>query len=627
MVNDFIHDKFNIIAKSIDSGIFVNVEDEIIELKDVSNGLGNALKIAVCAFLNTNGGYIICGIREHENKEYRVTGFDKKKEDELIEFRTKMFKSDNEYFPDLSDYFDFEYHDFRGKHLAIIHVRPVSEDLKYLTYNGKAYERVLSQKKEISKAKILSHDEYKQELEYSKELSIVKDASIDELDIDKIRKYIFRINEKGRKNETDKRDLEEAKPFLIRRNCLKDGQVTLLGLLLFGKEPSIFLENKAEVDCFFGDDSSIGQDKQDFQDDVLNLMTDTFRFIWGHIKVGRSAKDGGRREPEYPEDLIRESINNALAHRDYTINKFITIRVRPNEYLEIKNPGSFKAKMIISDKSDEGEIRRIIPGIPETKNPKLASILKAFDKIESQGIGMATLVGYCLNNAIDVPYYELGITAQTISLIIPSGKLVDEEIDFWFKSFEKYITNKLDSILNEEHIKVLAYFYKSEKLNLKGRYTILLSKSNNHFDVIYALLKAGLIIEHSCSREDASVYILDRELLRTEFSKELQDIFRKINKPKDTLIGIEYRSLDTIQRRVLNIIYRNSCYNQQAVKPSQITPEVYLTEYGKTINPKTYESLGRRVRKICEYYLNIRFLEKDKITKGYKIAINTEGVI
>lgn len=625
MVNDFIHDKFIIIARSIDTGVFVNVEDEIVELKDVSNGLGNALKIAVCAFLNTNGGYIICGIREHENKEYRVTGFDKRKEDELIEFRTKVFKSDNEYFPDLSDYFDFEYHDFRGKHVAIIHVRPVSEDLKYLTYNGKAYERVLTQKKEISKAKILLHDEYKQELEYSKELSIVKDASIEELDIDKIRRYIFRINEKGRKNETDKRDLEEAKPFLIRRNCLKDGQVTLLGLLLFGKEPAIFLENRAEVDCFFGDDSSIGQDKQDFQDDVLNLMTDTFRFIWGHIKVGRSAKEGGRSEPEYPEDLIRESINNALAHRDYTINKFITIRVRPNEYLEIKNPGAFKAKMLISDISDDIEIRRIIPGIPETKNPKLASILKAFDKIESQGIGMATLVGYCLNNAIDVPYYELGITAQTISLIIPSGKLIDDEIDFWFKSFEKYISNKLDGILSEEHQKVLAYFYKSEKLNLKGYYTILLSKSNNHFNVIYALLKTGLIIKHSSSRDDAPVYILDRELLKTEFGKELQDVFAKNSKPQGASIEMDYQALDTVQRRILNIIYRNSRYNQQSVKPSQITPEVYLVEYGKKINPKTYESLGRRVRKVCEYFLNIGILEKETTTKGYKIASNTEG--
>ena len=68
-----------------------------------------------------------------------------------------------------------------------------------------------------------------------------------------------------------------------------------------------------------------------------------------------------------------------------------------------------------------------------------------------------------------------------------------------------------------------------------------------------------------------------------------------------------------------DVSLRKLAVEQEAMKPTQITPEVYLTEHGKTINPKTYESLGRRVRKICEKYWQDGLLIKDDKTKGYRI--------
>jgi predicted HTH transcriptional regulator len=618
MINDFLHDKLIQIGNSMDTGKFVNVEDELLELKDVSSGLGTSLKQSVCAFLNTNGGYLICGIREHDNKEYRVTGFDKNKENELIDLQTKVFKTEEGIFLDLSEHIALSYHDFRGKHLAIIHIRPVSEDVKYLTYFGKAYERVLTQDREISKTKILEHQEYKQELEYSKELSIVEGATIEELDFEKIKEYIARINERGLRTETLKKTLEEAKPFLIRRNCLKDDQVTTLGLLLFGKDPEYYLGNRTEVDCFLTNETGIAEDKKDFQSDVLTLMTESFRFIWKYIKVARTTKNGGSSEPEYPENLIRESINNALAHRDYTIDQFTTIRVRPNLHLQIKNPGSFKSKMLIVDKGQDVQVLRIIPGIPESKNPKLAAILKTYDRVENQGIGMSTLVGVCLNNTIDVPYYEIEPLSHTLSLFIPSGRLLDKKIEYWLKSFDNYLSEKLEGNYKEEHKRVLAYFYKSEKLNKAGKYTVLLSKSNNHFEVIDALLEANLIYKHPASKEEAPVYVLERDLMHDNFNGVLSELLQSHFQAKNTE-GVVFSQLDAIEKQVLNIIYRNSRFNRQAIKPSDITPEVYLLEYGESINPKTYQSLGRKVRNICKNYFEIGFLEQNSTSKGYQI--------
>jgi hypothetical protein len=336
-------------------------------------------------------------------------------------------------------------------------------------------------------------------------------------------------------------------------------------------------------------------------------MDDAFSFVWGHIKVGRSYVGGGRSEPEFPERLVREVVNNAFAHRDYVANKFVTIKINPGESLAIKNPGTFKQKMLITDTSTKDEVRRIISGVPETKNPKLANVLKAFDKIESQGIGMATLVSVCLENQIDVPYYDLSIP-DTISLVIPSGKLMDDETQRWINSFYGYFSRRLDGKITREHELVLAYLLKSERLNQRRLYTILLSPSNNHFDVLLDLKRSGLILEHpSASSEQTPVYVLDKELTLIDFTKQIE---------KQT--GKSLTGLDDTHKRVLNIVDRYNHYNNQSIKANVITPELYAQLHGKEIEPTTYESLGRKVRKICGELLKADILAK-KSDKSYEI--------
>ena len=599
------------IETTLSSGQFQDNEDPFVELKDLSSGNEwTSLKETVCAFLNTNGGYVICGIRER-NKQYSFPGFDRNNEGRIIELRSKFFKNDNDVLPDLSDNIEFDYRNVLGKTLAVINVRPLSEDLKYLKFDGVYYERVLTQDKVIPQTKIIQHREYKSELEYSKEINPVANARLDDLDIQKINQFIIKVNATGRK-ETVKKDLHDAADFLRRRYCINaEGAVTVLGLLLFGKEPFQYLEYRAEVDCYFETGNDIGRDKRIYQDDVINLMNDAFSFVWGHIKVGRSYIGGGRSEPEFPEKLVREVVNNAFAHRDYVANKFITIKINPGEGIEIKNPGSFKQKMLITDTSTKSEIRRIISGVPETKNPKLANVLKAFDKIESQGIGMATLVSVCLENQIDVPYYDLSVP-DTISLVIASGKLMDDETQRWINSFYGYLSERLEGKMTQEHELVLAYLLKSERLNQKRLYTILLSPSNNHFDVLSDLKQSGLVIEHpAASSEKTPVYILDKELTLVDFSKQIE---------KQT--GKSLTGLDDAQKKVLNIVYRYNHYNHQSIKPNVITPELYAQLHGNEIEPTTYESLGRKVRKICGDLLKADMLSK-KDDKSYEIKKGT----
>src|SRR6202042_1365872 len=101
---------------------------------------------------------------------------------------------------------------------------------------------------------------------------------------------------------------------------------------------------------------------------------------------------------------------------------------------------------------------------------------------------------------------------------------------------------------------LLAYFYKSELLNRKRLYTILLNESNNHFDVIDQLRGAGIIYEHPLSDKYAPVYILDRELMKIDFTAELMQ-----------LIGTEFKNFNKTEKQVLNLLYRYSKYNEEPV--------------------------------------------------------------
>ncbi len=596
MKSEFITETLATIQQSIQSDVFIDVEKSKVELKDLSTtGDWKSLNETICAFLNTEGGIVICGIRE-KNKKYINSGFNRDNESKLIDLQSVFFKDDNDVLVDVSDNILFDYENFMTGEIVIIAVYPLSDDEKYVKYNNEYYERKLTQDRKIAPAKIQQQKEYKIEIEYAKELAKVTDATIEDLSLDKINYYINLLNKEIR-NETLKASHEQAKSFLSKQHFIKEKEVTTLGMLVCGDDPFHFLGSRVEVNCYYDTSVDIGKDKKIFRNDVINLMEDTFRYIWGHIKINRTIREGGKSEPEYPEKLIRETINNALAHRDYTIDNFVTVTIEPNQFIEIKNPGSFKEKIKLIHTDTEVAIRILIPGIPESKNPKLASVLKVFDKIESQGRGMASLVNSALDNEIDLPTYE--IKDGMIGLKISTGKLVDESIETWLDGFKSYIITKLKSELTFEHKAVLAYFYKSELVNRQRLFSILLTESNNHFIVIDALKKAKLLVEHSASSEENPIYVLDRVLIKTDFTNEFI-----------ALLGTEFIHYDDAAKQVLNLTYLFTKYNNKSLKAAEITPEVYRRLHGKEIIGKTYETLGRKVRNICNRFEKLGVLNK-----------------
>lgn len=531
------------------------VETDRFELKDLSQGSEwKELYKTICAFLNTKGGIIVVGIKEDtKNKKFKFTGFqhNSSTEDKIKDI-SKKFKNDDGKEIDLSEFIRpelIEIQPFMSGKVCLIFVEKLPEDRKFVFFENEAYERKITGDHKISKDKIKLQIELREELRRAIELEKVPDTSIENLDVDRLNEFILLLNN-DKKVESIKADIESARSFLTRKKMVRDNQPTLLGLLVCGQNLFDIVGGKCEFDAYFESGNSLANDQKVYKDNVIPLMESAWNFTVSKIATGVSVAKGGTPLYEYPQEIIRETINNALAHRDYKSDRFSILRVKNNEYIEIRNPGKFRREQLFY--SDEPiKIRRIIP-IPKAQNPNLADILKIYKRWEGRGIGMASLTNFALDNLIDVPYYRL-YNDNEIGLYIPKGKVLDESTVLWLNSFEKYILNKTGGIeLTDEQKTVLGYFYKSELLNELERFTINLTPDNNHFEVIKDLLKYKLIYKLPQSTLELSVYQVEPILMKDNFNQELIGIY-----------GDSYKLLSNSYKEVLQAIYQHNEYGKE----------------------------------------------------------------
>jgi ATP-dependent DNA helicase RecG len=599
------------IESCIKKDIFKQLEHDKLELKDNSYNASNWKEIykTACAFLNSGGVIIIIGIHENDKeKKYNITGYDKLSENKTKEI-VKIFTDELKNQVDLGEYFSgFEIHKLLDKEVLAIYIEEVPEDKKYIYFEGFAYERQITGNHKISSKKILAQAEYKQEISTAKELQPVINTTLNDLDVNKLNEYIHLLN-KEINIESIKPDINNAKSFLERKGFItKSLQPTILGVLVCSKNIEDLLGSRSQIDCYVNTGVEIADNKKILKDNILPLMERGNNFVFQNIQIGVGIESGGKSIPEYPKRLIRESINNSLAHRDYGIFKFPNINIVPNKHIEIRNPGRFKEQLIIKDIDNQIPVRRIIPGNSKPNNPRLAEILKVFDKWEGKGLGMSTLTNECLDNNIDLPYYKFH-SPEELSLYIRKGRLLDEKMESLINAYAGYIEQKLNgqSITLEQKL-VLSYFYKSELENKNDRYTILLTKDNNHLEAINSLEDSGLISKHPVSSDLNSVYIIDRNLFKKDFILELRKLF-----------GADFDALSKDCRDVLTTIYEFNKFSKKKYPNANIIGDSLWIKAGNTNVLSGYEGFKRSIRNLVNQMTKRKMILKVDNKSFYQI--------
>jgi ATP-dependent DNA helicase RecG len=599
----------NQLADLIQQGRFKELETEGLEIKPVP-AEGSEWKErhkSVNAFLNTRGGIMILGVKEEGTgvaRRYVISEWKDHAEPNLKEL-PRLFTDRKGVKLDLGECFPpMEIRTLLGRRVAVVYVDELAADRKFVFLNGTAYRRILTGDHKITDREVEMQEEFKEEAAHAKELQPVADMTEADLDLTKLNQFIFHLNQ-PKQVETLKPDLPSARPFLERRCFLKDAAVTILGALVCGNHPGDRLGFRCHVHGYVDVPQQIAQDKQDFVDNVLQLMESSLGYLLRNIQVGISAEGGGTAVPQYPEEVLRETVNNALAHRDYTVNKQVIIAIRPGVHIAIRNPGRFRQTLVIEDGNAEIPVRRILPEA-KPRNPKLADVLRVYRKWEGRGIGMATLVNLCLENRIDLPYYR--IYTEEVCLHLCAGKLLDERMERLFESSDRHIATRLEGgDLTEDQKLVLSYLIKSEWANEQLGYTILLTPDNNHFAALGSLEKAGLIVKHSMSTAAYPIYVADRVLVQRDYARELRALF-----------GGAFDGLDETAKGALGVVYRHNHFCKvRQVSAKQAAFALWYERSAPGGDIKAFDTFYRKVRNTFNKVQKAGFVAKVEGTHGY----------
>ena len=173
---------------------------------------------------------------------------------------------------------------------------------------------------------------------------IVPDTSLDDIDEEKVRTYLRKIQED---------DIDIAKETLYRNlNILKTGKLTLGGLLFFAVNPQRYRPAFCmKAVSFFGNDLG-GTDYRD-STDIVGTIPEMFEKGMAFFKTNlRHAQQGQNFNStgvlEIAPVALEELLQNALTHRDYSKNASVKILIFDNR-VEIVSPGALPNSLTIDN--------------------------------------------------------------------------------------------------------------------------------------------------------------------------------------------------------------------------------------------------------------------------------------
>ncbi|MEZ4634182.1 MAG: ATP-binding protein [Caldilineaceae bacterium] len=140
-----------------------------------------------------------------------------------------------------------------------------------------------------------------------------------------------------------------------------EGEPTVSGMLLFGKEPQLFLPQSRVVFVKFADTQPRGPEgafgygrREEIVGPLAKVIERAWRVTWEEMDKQAIVKGLQREEQlEYPQFAVREALVNAVCHRDYKLRgSNIEIRMYTDR-LEIISPGGLPAYITIDNIIEE----------------------------------------------------------------------------------------------------------------------------------------------------------------------------------------------------------------------------------------------------------------------------------
>ena len=346
------------------------------------------LATEIAALLNLEGGHILLGVEDDGSVSGLTCEASKVEEWVMETARTHIRPATIPY---------WETVDWReGKTVGIVSLPSDAPDKPYKAKRGKAwgmFVRVGSSSREASRdeegrlyqsARIMRYD-----------IKPVLETGLEELDLDRIGNY-FRVIQK--RDVPTAQNTEEWRRVLVSIDLLAEAAGTTVGtvagLLLFGKNPNRRLPQSGITAAAFPENEKayntvdeelirgplvpmLSAKKSVVDKGVIDRAVDFVARNMGSV----AWLDGGRRrrKKSLPRAAVRETIVNAVAHRDYTlVGTDIEVSLY-RDRLEVISPGRLPNGVTVEKMKE---------GLRAARNELLKEILRDYGYVEHFGMGV-----------------------------------------------------------------------------------------------------------------------------------------------------------------------------------------------------------------------------------------------
>jgi ATP-dependent DNA helicase RecG len=383
---------------------------------------------SVCGFLNTNGGYLICGVSDDTGEIIGFTG-----SDASVKHLEQGLMQDLS--PKALVYFQVQ--EVEGIPLLVVEV-PAGKDLPY-AFQDIIYLRE-GQSTRRADLDTIRDMVLRKQVEPERWERRFSSAELPRnLDLKEIHSMVKGIN---RRSRFQFRDSDNPIQVLEDLSVSRYGRLTNAGDVLFGANPAIrYPQIRVRAVSSTRDRADdTYRDLNTFEGPLVSVLEEVYAFIRRNTSTRSRFSTGDlerqnkktypptsiskefsrsiiagdlerQDEPLYPREAIREGLINAFAHRDYSdFSGGITVFIFPDR-LEIWNSGQFP-EGVTSTTLLTGQISVL-------RNPDIAHVLYLRGLMENLGRGSILIQRACINHGLPPPKWSEDNVGVTLTFFAP----------------------------------------------------------------------------------------------------------------------------------------------------------------------------------------------------------------
>ncbi|MBI1291006.1 transcriptional regulator [bacterium] len=367
----------------------------------------NVVGPVVCGFLNTSGGFLVCGVDERKG----VVGVTSNPKEALAHLESALAQHITP-----KAYIAFEELEVEGKSLIIVEV-PKGEDVPY-AIQGSIYVRrgEENQKADMPTIRDLVMRRQIEPERWERRFSM---ADM-ERDVDD-REVLDTPVHASRSQQVIFRNSKSVNDILEDLAVARYGRLTQAGDVLFARHPEARYPQVRARAVRYRSSRADEQflDMRIFEGPLRQIFMNLYAFVLRNIPtIAQFRPSTPERDDRllYPETVIREAIVNALAHRDYSSpTGGVAVHIYPDR-LEFWNSGQLP-EGVTPDNLMKGHLSIL-------RNPDLAHVLYVRGLMEKVGRGSVLIVQHCSEAKLPPPEWTTG--DEGVRLILRAPEVTPE---------------------------------------------------------------------------------------------------------------------------------------------------------------------------------------------------------